>query len=76
MPNPLFQALGGGMPMMSGNMGNLPKMMQMFNAFRSGFQGNAQQTVQGLLNSGRMSQEQFNQLSQAASAFQQMTGIK
>ncbi len=74
--NPFKKALGGGMPMMGGNMGGLPKMMQMFNAFRSGFNGNAKQTVQELLNSGRMSQEQFNQLSQAASMFQQMTGIK
>ncbi len=73
--NPLKQALGG-MPMMGGNMGGLPKMMQMFNAFRSGFKGNAQQSVQELLNSGRMSQDQFNQLAQSASTFMQLMGIK
>jgi len=74
MPNPLFNALGG-MPMMGG-MGNLPKMVQMFNSFRNGFNGNPQQLVQEMLNTGRMSQDQFNQLSQAATQFQQMTGIK
>lgn len=55
---------------------NLPKMMGLFNSFRAGFQGNAQAVVQALLNSGRMSQQQFDQLSQAATAFQQQAGIR
>jgi len=74
MANPFFQALGGGMPMMGGPMGNLPKMMQLFNSFQSGFNGNAEQIVRGMLNSGKMSQNQFNQLAQAATQFQNIIG--
>ena len=61
----LFQSLGGGMPMF----GNVQNMIQQFNQFRSGFSGNAKEQVQQLLNSGRMSQQQFNQLQQTANHF-------
>lgn len=47
-------------------------MMSQFNQFRQSFQGDPKQRVQDLLNSGQMTQEQFNQLSQAATQFQQM----
>lgn len=47
-------------------------MMSQFNQFRQNFQGDPKQRVQDLLNSGQMTQEQFNQLSQAATQFQQM----
>lgn len=57
-------------------MNNLPKMTGLFNFFRAGFQGNAQTIVQALINSGRMSQQQFEQLGQAATKFQQETGIR
>lgn len=49
--------------------GNMMNMMQQFNQFRSTFQGNPQQKVQELLNSGQMTQQQFNQLSQMAQMF-------
>ena len=49
--------------------GNMMNMMQQFNQFRSTFQGNPQQKVQELLSSGKMSQQQFNQLSQMAQMF-------
>lgn len=48
-------------------------MMARFQQFAQSFHGNAQQEVQNLLNSGRMSQQQFNQLREMA---QQMFGIK
>lgn len=41
-------------------------LISQLNQFRSFFSGNPQQQVQNLLNSGRMSQEQFNQLAQMA----------
>ena len=55
----------------SNPMGN---MLSQFNKFRSAFNGDPRQEVQKLLQSGQMSQEQFNQLSQAATQFQKMMG--
>lgn len=46
-------------------------MVQQFNQFRQTFQGDPQQQVQQLLNSGQMTQEQFNQLQQMAQQFGQ-----
>ena len=70
--NPLFNILNGGIqpqnPMM--------KMMTQLNQFRQTFQGDPRQQVQQLLNSGRMSQEQFNQLSQMATQIQNMMNNK
>lgn len=50
--------------------GNMMQLMQQFQQFRSNFQGDPKQKVQELLNSGKMSQQQFNQLSQLAQQFQ------
>ena len=70
--NPLFNILNSGMqpqnPMMN--------MMTQLNQFRQTFQGNPKQQVQQLLNSGKMSQEQFNQLSQMATQIQNMMNNK
>lgn len=76
MSNPLFQMFGGQnqQPQQNGPFGNPMQMMQEFNKFRSTFQGNPQQKVQELLNSGKMSQEQFNQLSSMAQVFRQFLG--
>lgn len=53
------------------------QMIQQFNQFRQQFGNrNPQQEVQNLLNSGRMSQQQYNQLQGMAMQFQQMLGIK
>lgn len=49
-------------------------MIQQFNQFRQTFQGDPRQQVQHLLDSGQMSQEQFNQLSSMAQMFQQLIG--
>ena len=53
---------------------NPMQMIQQFNQFRQTFQGDPKQQVQNLLNSGQMSQEQFNQLSSMAQMFQQLIG--
>lgn len=48
--------------------GNMQNFMNQFNQFRQNFDSNQnpQQVVQQLLDSGRMSQQQFNELSQMA----------
>ena len=51
-------------------------VMQRFNQFRSQFQGDPRQQVQNLLNSGRISQNQYNQAVQMARQLQQMLGVK
>lgn len=68
MSNPLFNALGGGK--MSGAMGQFQQMMQQFQQFRQNFQGDPKQEVQNLLQSGKMSQQQLNQLQAMAQQFQ------
>ena len=65
MANPLYQQLS------NGTGGNTPlAMIQKFNEFRQNFTGDPKQIVEQLLQSGRMSQAQFQQLSQIASEFQ------
>jgi hypothetical protein len=68
MSNPLFNALGGGK--MPGTMGQFQQMMQQFQQFRQNFQGDPKQEVQKLLQSGKMSQQQLNQLQAMAQQFQ------
>jgi len=53
--NPLYQQLMANSPA-NGAM----NLLQRFMEFRNNFSGNAQQEVQKLLNSGRISQEQYN----------------
>jgi hypothetical protein len=67
MANPLFKALGGQMP---GHMGQFQRMMQQFNQFRASFQGDPKAEVEKLLQSGRMNQQQLNQLQEMAKQFQ------
>ena len=49
-------------------------MVQRFNQFRQNFKGDPRQQVQQLLNSGRVSQEQYNKAVQMAQQFQRMFG--
>lgn len=63
MSNPLYNQMNN----------NNANIMQKFQQFKSQFQGNPQEQVQQLLNSGKMSQAQFNNLRQMA---QNMLGIK
>lgn len=69
MSNPLMTAMGGAP--MPGPMGNMSQMMQAFQQFRSQFTGDPKQAVQQMLNSGKISQEQFNKAQQMARQFQQ-----
>lgn len=64
MSNPLFQALGGGKNPQFQN------LMQRFQQFKSTFQGDPQQEIQKMLQSGRISQEQLNKAQQFAQQFQ------
>lgn len=68
MANPLYNALGGGK--MPGPMGQFGQMMQQFQQFRQSFQGDPKAEVQKLLQSGKMSQQQLNQLQMMAQQFQ------
>lgn len=67
MANPLFGMLGGSQ--MPGNMG---QMIQQFIQFKNNFSGDPRQQVQQLLNSGKVSQTQYNQAVQIANAMAQM----
>lgn len=68
MGNPFFNQNA---PMQNnGPFGNMANLMNQFQQFRANFQGDPRQKVQELLNSGKMSQQQFNQLSQLAQQFQ------
>ena len=70
MANPLFQALGGGK--LPGPMGNFQQMMQQFQQFQRSFHGDPKAEVEKLVQSGKISQQQLNQLQQAATAFQRL----
>lgn len=68
MPNMLYQQLGG-MPQ-----NPMMQMISEFQKFKQSFQGDPQQEVQKLLNSGRMTQQQYNQLAQTAQQMARMMG--
>lgn len=70
--NPLFNALGGGQ--MPGPMGQFQNMIQQFRQFQQSFKGDPRAEVEKLVQSGKISQQQLNQLQQAASQFQQLLG--
>lgn len=69
MSNPLFQQMHQ-MPMQN----NLQAVMQRFNQFRQMFTGDPRQQVQSLLNSGKISQSQYNQAVEMANQLQRMMG--
>jgi len=64
MNNPFFGALGGGNGFM--------QMMQQFQQFKANFQGDPKVEVEKLLQSGKLSQAQLNQLQQMAKQFQSL----
>ena len=72
MPNPLYNQMGGGQ--MPGPMGQMQQFMSAFQQFKQSFRGDPRQEVQRLLNSGQMSQQQYNQLQQMAQQMTQMMG--
>lgn len=63
MGNPLYQMM---------NHGN--SLLEQFNKFRQTFRGDPNVEIQKLLNSGRVSQEQYNKAVQMAQQFQKMIG--
>lgn len=65
--NPLFQQMRPQMPQNN--------VMQRFLQFKQQFQGNPQEQVQQLLNSGKISQAQYNQAVQMANQFRQMMNL-
>jgi len=67
MSNPLYNA-------MNGNQGN-NSLLQRFQQFRNSFRGDPRQQVQQMLNSGRISQAQYDQAVQQAKALQKMIGM-
>ena len=71
MANQLFNVLGNNSNL-PGPLGNMQNMIQQLNQFRQSFNGDPKQQVQQLLNSGKMSQAQYNQLSQMATQIQNM----
>lgn len=64
MPNNLFNALGR--QKLPGPMGNVQDLMNQFNQFRQTFRGNPQQQIQQMMNSGQITQDQYNQAVQIA----------
>lgn len=79
MPNNLYNQLNNGftqqnnvLQQMMNNFGGLQQMINNFYSFKNSFQGNPQQMVQQLLQSGRMSQTEYNTFSQMASQFKNL----
>ena len=68
MSNPLFNTLGGGMSQGNGPM----QMIQQFMQFKQNYKGNPKEEVQRMLQSGRISQQQLNQVQQMAGQFQSL----
>lgn len=75
MTNSLFNTLGGNFKL-PGVLGNMQDFMSRLNQFKQSFKGDAKTQVQELLNSGQMTQEQYNQLSQIATQIQNMMNQK
>lgn len=65
--NPLYEMMAKNMPQ-----NNFLNLLQRFQQFRSGFRGNAEQTVKQMLQSGQISQQQYNNAVQMAQQFQRM----
>lgn len=63
MANPLFEQMNGAGPQMPQGMNN---MIHAFQQFKAAFSGDPRKQVQAMLNSGQMTQAQYNQLSQMA----------
>lgn len=66
--NPLFNALGGEMPQGNGPM----QMIQQFMQFKQNFKGDPKAEVEKMLQSGKISQQQLNQVQQMAGQFQNL----
>ena len=63
--NPLFDLLNGGAPQ-----SNMLGMLQRFQQFKNTFKGDPRQQIQQMLNSGQISQEQYNNAVRMANEIQ------
>lgn len=72
MASSLFNSIGNQPNNLPGPFGNMQELMSRLNQFRQSFQGDPKQQAQQLLNSGQMTQGQYNQLSQMATQIQNM----
>jgi hypothetical protein len=69
MANPIYAHMQKQMPQSGGN------ILQQFMRFKNGFSGNAQAQVQQLLNSGKITQAQYDAAVQQARNLQKMLGM-
>lgn len=67
--NPLFNLLG------NQNSNPMMQTIQRFNQFKQQFQGDPQQKIQQMLNSGQITQEQYNNAVQQANALRNLFKI-
>lgn len=65
--NPFFNALGGGQ--MPGPMGGFPQLLQQFKQFKANFKGDPKAEVEKMLQSGKLSQRDLNQIQNIAKQF-------
>ena len=72
MANPLFNALGGGQ--MPGLVGQFQNIVQLFRQIQVTFQRAPKAEVEKLVQSGKISQQQLNQMQQMAVQFRQLLG--
>ena len=72
MSSNLYRSLGQrpGQPKMGGGQ----NLLRQFQQFRQTFKGDARQQVQQMLNSGQISQADFDNAARLANQFQQMLG--
>lgn len=61
--NPLFNLLGGGRSALPANMQSI---LTQFQQFKNNFRGDPKQQIQQMLNSGQITQEQYNRAVQMA----------
>lgn len=66
--NPLYNTFN------QGRMGQMQNVIQQFRQFKQTFRGDPRQQIQQLLNSGKVSQAQYNQAVQMANQFRQLLG--
>ena len=64
MNNPIFNTMMKNTPL-----GNMQALIQQYQQFKQTFQGDPQQKVQEMLNSGQITQEQVNQARSMATEF-------
>lgn len=65
MSNPIYDQFG-----------KTPNLLQRLQQFKNSLRGDPQEEVQKLLNSGKITQQQYNQAVQQANALQKMLGFK